>query len=529
DSERDNDVPFPAAPDTKAEVGEADQILPPSGSAGSQHTSSDKRSALPSDFQSPLLGDSGLTSTSETRLPPSVSCGDQPVPYSVSDSAVDREIPPRQRVSFDSDRRSSASPRPTYTGDSPHKQQGYRHSPKVSQTQKNSAKSSHSCTGSSVLSLFPSRAISPLRTFFDRFSRLGRVYSREEPFIPIDPFRFHTSLSLNPIARYCEPRPQHRVGDIEEGAPLSQSDISCTCACVPLFGSAHFHNVHIFTFDMLTRQFYLHAQLCLPLFYFSRVLRISQDAAVSRPELQRIIDACEAVGTDDAQYRTTGAVLPFPEDWVPPNVSPALARFKLSWEGFVTSLVRVEDTQRAISFTSFSYPDPVPDSGRGERSRADDSHSALYISCASTTCAACTVRPAGPRYVARRPLTSVNRKRQRQKQPYSGTSGSSSRCPASGSPEVGRKARVVQRLADVTIELESRGRDDARVRAPRAAERTSERERGRSRANDGVEEKARTQTGNELGLSGMDRKQEATVTVTNGGDLANDSYSSLGM
>jgi hypothetical protein len=95
--------------------------------------------------------------------------------------------------------------------------------------------------------------------------------------------------------------------------------------------------------------------------------------------------------------------------------------------------------------------------------------------------------------------------------------------------EVGRKARVVQRLADVTIELESRGRDDARVRAPRAAERTSERERGRSRANDGVEEKARTQTGNELGLSGMDRKQEATVTVTNGGDLANDSYSSLGM
>jgi hypothetical protein len=95
--------------------------------------------------------------------------------------------------------------------------------------------------------------------------------------------------------------------------------------------------------------------------------------------------------------------------------------------------------------------------------------------------------------------------------------------------EVGRKARVVQRLADVTIELESRGRDDARVRAPRAAERTSARERGRSRANDGVEEKARTQTGNELGLSGMDRKQEATVTVTNGGDLANDSYSSLGM
>ena len=37
--------------------------------------------------------------------------------------------------------------------------------------------------------------------------------------------------------------------------------------------------------------------------YFSRVLHIFQDAAVSRPELQlqRIIDACEAVGTESAQ------------------------------------------------------------------------------------------------------------------------------------------------------------------------------------------------------------------------------------
>jgi hypothetical protein len=69
--------------------------------------------------------------------------------------------------------------------------------------------------------------------------------------------------------------------------------------------------------------------------------------------------------------------------------------------------------------------------------------------------------------------------------------------------------------------------------APRAEEdgaTTREGGRGRSRASDdGVEEKARTQTGNELGLSGMDRKREATVTVTNGGDPANDSYSSLGM
>jgi hypothetical protein len=234
--------------------------------------------------------------------------------------------------------------------DSPHKQQGHGHSPKVSQTQKNSAESSRSRTGSPVRSPSPSRAISPLRTFFDRFSPLGRVYSREEPFIPIDPFRFHTPLSLNPFARCCGTRSQQPgEGDIEEAAPSSRSDISCTCACVPLFGSARFHSAHIFTFDMLPRQFYLHAQLRLPSLYFSRVSRIFQDAAVSRPELQRIIDACEAAGTDSAQYRTTGTVLPFPEDWVPPNVSPALARFKLSWEGFVASLVREWKTLNVLS------------------------------------------------------------------------------------------------------------------------------------------------------------------------------------
>ena len=32
--------------------------------------------------------------------------------------------------------------------------------------------------------------------------------------------------------------------------------------------------------------------------------------------------------------------MPFLKDWVPPNVSLSLARFKSSWEGFVASLVR---------------------------------------------------------------------------------------------------------------------------------------------------------------------------------------------
>jgi len=105
--------------------------------------------------------------------------------------------------------------------------------------------------------------------------------------------------------------------------------------------------------------------------------------------------------------------------------------------------------------------------------------------------------------------------------------------------EVGRKARVVQYLADVQIELETtrtewvpldrrqRG-EDARARTPRAEEGTTTREggRGRSQVSDGEVEKSRP-PGNELGLSGMDRKREAAVG--NGGDPADNSYSSIGM
>jgi hypothetical protein len=68
--------------------------------------------------------------------------------------------------------------RPLY--DSPHKQ-GHGHSPKVSQTQKNIAESSNPRTRSPICSPSPSHVISPLRTFFDRFSPLGHVYFAKRP------------------------------------------------------------------------------------------------------------------------------------------------------------------------------------------------------------------------------------------------------------------------------------------------------------------------------------------------------------
>jgi hypothetical protein len=236
----------------------------------------------------------------------------------------------------------------------------YKHRPGHSRTashgRRHSAEShTHSPTGSPPRSPSPSRGVLPLRSFLGRFSPLGRTQSREEPFIPIDPFRLHAPISLNPFSRCFRARRRHAD---EEAASSGQADggssyvglAPCgTCACVSFSGSARFHNAHMLALDTLPRQLYLHFQLRLPSFYFSRVTRIFEDAAVSRPEIQRILDTVEAVGMEYVHGRTRTVGLPFPEEWVPPNVSPALARFKRSWEHFVDSLMREWKTLNVLS------------------------------------------------------------------------------------------------------------------------------------------------------------------------------------
>ena len=233
------------------------------------------------------------------------------------------------------------------------------HSRGASQARRNSAGSpipTRSRTGSPQRSPSPSRGVLPLRSFLGRFSPLGRIHSREEPFIPIDPFRLHAPLSLNPFSRCFggarrRPADEEGVGSSGPGGGGSYLDLApCgTCACVSVLGTARFHNVHMLAFDTLPRQLYLHSQLRLPSLYFSRVARIFEDAAVSRPEIQRIIDTCEGVETENVHGRIRTVELPFPEEWVPPNVSPALARFKRSWESFVDSLVREWKTLNVLS------------------------------------------------------------------------------------------------------------------------------------------------------------------------------------
>ena len=97
-----------------------------------------------------------------------------------------------------------------------------------------------------------------------------------------------------------------------------------------------------------------------------RVARVFEDAELSKPEIQRLIDACGDFAHDpsvDAVIATGFATptnntsnakplpngLPYPEEWTPPMVSPALARFKISWENFVDTLMREWKTFNLVS------------------------------------------------------------------------------------------------------------------------------------------------------------------------------------
>ena len=85
---------------------------------------------------------------------------------------------------------------------------------------------------------------------------------------------------------------------------------------------------------------------------------------MSKPEIQRLIDACGHFSHDPAVdaviaagfatptqgvHKSLAQGIPYPEEWTPPVVSPALARFKLSWEMFVDTLLREWKTFNLVS------------------------------------------------------------------------------------------------------------------------------------------------------------------------------------
>lgn len=217
-----------------------------------------------------------------------------------------------------------------------------------------------------------SRAASPLR-FLPTL--LHRIQSRDEPFVPIDPFSFPWHFH------------RRRASNDLDASDDLETHIWCGCLVMPICGASRKGGVsrlgaahelaQAYVTDVAPRQIYLHILLRLPSLYWSRVCRIFEDAEVTKAEMQRMIDAACARGpsafgaagartregvpaagagtgpggeTDEQpSSRQISRLLPFPEEWTPPNVSPAMARFKHSWEAFVDSVMREWKTLNVLS------------------------------------------------------------------------------------------------------------------------------------------------------------------------------------
>ncbi|KAJ7123195.1 hypothetical protein C8R44DRAFT_671086 [Mycena epipterygia] len=211
-----------------------------------------------------------------------------------------------------------------------------------------------------------SRAASPLRIFQHLSAGFHRRNRTDDPFVPVNPFEF-TRFGFSSL-RPCF-GPEWTTTNTE---PDTKASIKHT---------------KLFVTDTLPRQVYLHLLLRLPSMYFSRVARIFEDAEVSRPDIARMIDA--GMGGDPLELylpptasvreslatsaraptpNATYVPLPVPDEWTPAVVSPALIRFKHSWEAFIGSLIKEWKTLNVVSalllsaiLTMFQIPPAASD------------------------------------------------------------------------------------------------------------------------------------------------------------------------
>jgi len=198
-----------------------------------------------------------------------------------------------------------------------------------------------------------SRATSPIRLF----SWSGFHRTHEDPFVPVDPFRVRTRLR----------RLSFHSPDIEHNLPFDpMCEENPFCCISPLQCKlkdrflSFLRDARDFILDTIPRQLYLHLLLRLPSLYFSRIARVYENAQLSKPDLDRMIESYSSFHQQrehivrsspippGAHYRPAPA-LPFPDEWTTTNVSHALVRFKQSWEAFVDSLLREWKTLNLVS------------------------------------------------------------------------------------------------------------------------------------------------------------------------------------
>ena len=228
-----------------------------------------------------------------------------------------------------------------------------------------------------------SRAASPLRLFHQWSSGMHRNHRhavKEEPFVPVNPFKIRRKKKFT-LAGILSPPPSPDI----ELCSSSSGPYECEDIIPVASMKAFFEDAHCFLTETLPRQLYLNMLLRIPIMYFSRVARIFEDAEISRPDIQRMIDAMcndkvkeqpQPTQSPDARAVHSGPgssnlspshlsivdvdlPLPFPDEWTPTSVSPSLFRFKHSWETFIDSLIREWKTLNVVSALLSSYVSPI--------------------------------------------------------------------------------------------------------------------------------------------------------------------------
>ncbi|KAF8131137.1 hypothetical protein EV363DRAFT_1165666, partial [Boletus edulis] len=199
-----------------------------------------------------------------------------------------------------------------------------------------------------------SRATSPIRLFsWSAFHR-----SQEDPFVPVDPFRIRTHFRR---LTFYSPNIEHNLpfDPTCEENPFCIPPLRCSPEdrFISILGGSR-----DFILDTFPRQVYLHLLLRLPSLYFSRIARVYENAQLSKPDLECMIESYSSTRQQQQRQRiirsspippgahyNPASALPFPDEWTSTNVSPALFRFKQSWEAFIDSLLREWKTLNLVS------------------------------------------------------------------------------------------------------------------------------------------------------------------------------------
>lgn len=266
-----------------------------------------------------------------------------------------------------------------------------------------------------------SRAVSPFRIIHTISAGLHHHRHQgqqdpEERFIPINPFKSKVSFDLWKWSPFGTKSKKPEV-DIElaEGS-VSESNTSDgtvgagNCDEILKISSVRdcAKHAHLFLLDVLPRLIYLNLLLRLPAMYFSRVTRVFGDAEISRPDIERMVEAgqycilpsafdnqadyafthgiplsqgqVQGVGGDKKSGKGRREGISIAEQAGAPSagtprpiaITPAMRRFKLSWEMFIDSLLREWKTLNVVSalLASLSTSLQFPNLNTDHRNRA---------------------------------------------------------------------------------------------------------------------------------------------------------------